>query len=496
MAMFLESADRSQRIPLDRESIFLGSSERKSDFCLAGPDIADVHCELNLQADCVRIVALVDRGVTINGEAIREATLQVGDELGIASLSFRLIHDIDHGIATLVSEPSHADFRKPVDPQRSRWIVRVSGMSLGPLDRDELQTMISRGEVRLDDDVRQEHETAWHAVRDVMPDSSSDAWLCDERPVEPADQISTRRSRRRTARNVDVSETAARTVTAIDSGEPDRAAVATDENDAPLAPQFFIRRGDDELGPLPRQSIQDLADEGSLHADTPVRLEDSEEWSTAAAVGFHCSFAESTTVASIRTKTESGGMVAGGAVWILFAPYFHLLGLFRSLASLDGRKVAKWGIVVAVIVAVTFNWVRSWSQTAMQGTITLDGQPVADVLVQLTGAGTGDSAMGVSSSNGSFRVVTLDGELKPGLYLVTVRPVSELQGSGRSTADASVKPVSDPTLPEHYRHINTTDATIEITAEQSQYAIELTAQPRSRSVGFRSEAASTSYALP
>ena len=110
--------------------------------------------------------------------------------------------------------------------------------------------------------------------------------------------------------------------------------------------------------------------------------------------------------------------------------------------------------------------------------------------------GTGDSAMGVSSSNGSFRVVTLDGELKPGLYLVTVRPVSELQGSGRSNADASVKPVSDSTLPEHYRHINTTDATIEITAEQSHYAIELTAQPKSRSVGFRSEAASTSYALP
>ena len=110
--------------------------------------------------------------------------------------------------------------------------------------------------------------------------------------------------------------------------------------------------------------------------------------------------------------------------------------------------------------------------------------------------GTGDSAMGVSSSNGSFRVVTLDGELKPGLYLVTVRPVSELQGSGRSNAETSVKPVSDSTLPEHYRHINTTDATIEITAEQSHYAIELTAQRRSRSVGFRSEAASTSYALP
>ena len=75
MVMILESADRLQRFPLDRESIFVGSSEWKSDICLTAPDIADVHCELTLDEQGVRVLALTDCGVTVNGAAVREATI-------------------------------------------------------------------------------------------------------------------------------------------------------------------------------------------------------------------------------------------------------------------------------------------------------------------------------------------------------------------------------------------------------------------------------------
>jgi len=85
MAMILESTDRSQRFPLDRESIFVGSSERKSDICLTASGVADVHCELTLQDQGIRVVAMTESGVTVNGETVLEATLSSGDELGIAS---------------------------------------------------------------------------------------------------------------------------------------------------------------------------------------------------------------------------------------------------------------------------------------------------------------------------------------------------------------------------------------------------------------------------
>ena len=153
MVMILESADRLQRFPLDRRSIFVGSSEWKSDICLTGPDIADVHCELTLDEQGVRVIALTDGGVTVNGAEVREATLSVGDELGIALLRFRLTGD---GSDSEFAGAAHAEAvseAESVAPHLSRWIVRMGGVNLGPLDWDELQTMISRGEIRLDDEV-------------------------------------------------------------------------------------------------------------------------------------------------------------------------------------------------------------------------------------------------------------------------------------------------------------------------------------------------------
>ena len=498
MVMILESADRSLRFPLDRESIYVGSSKWKSDICLTAPDIAEVHCELTLVDRGVHVVALAESGVIVNGKTVREATLFDGDELGIASLRFRLAGGAVK-LDRLLPDSQNANLlafeQDHVAPHQSRWIVRMSGMNLGPLDWDELQTMIGRGEIRLDDEVQRENEVTWQVLRDVLPQSGGDALLCDDAPTEPVDFVP---RQRRIRSKSDSTEAAAGAMgqefsDSVDDSQDEREVESDIE--VPLAPQFFIMRGEDEIGPLPRQAIQELANQGSLFANTPVRLEDAEKWSTAAAVGFHCSAAEPSDGQAGPVSESSNRNSAAGFMWLIFAPYYFVAGLARAIESVDPRRAAKWGAPILIVGIVAFGWFRSWSQTAMRGVVTLDGQPVADVLVHLTGARTGDSAMGVSDSGGNFRVVTLDGELKPGLYLVTVRLLSEVNGNRRAT-DGSETSTTESNLPDRYRHLNTTDAAIEIAAGQSQYPVELTTQPQSASGGFRDGALSASHSLP
>ncbi len=496
MTMILESADRSQRFPLNQETVFVGSSEWKSDICLAGPDIADVHCELTVVDRGVRVVALADSGVIVNGETVREATLSNGDELGIASLRFRLTGTAGGGVSELVESHSAGPdvAHEPSAPHQHRWIVRISGMNLGPLDWDELQSMLGRGEIRLDDQVQRENEATWQTLRDVLSQTGGDALLCDDDPIETVDFIPAQRRRRSKSDNRTVaSDVKPQEQSATNDTTPAETKELADDV-VPLAPQFFIMQGKDEVGPLPRQAVQELADDGVLLANMPVRLEDAEQWSTAAAVGIHCS-ANSIDVPAEPVVESSDGKSAAGFMWLIFAPYYFVAGLARAIERVDPRRAAKWGVPLLIIGVFAFGWLRSWSQTAMRGVVSLDGQPVADVLVQLTGASTGDSAMGVSDDRGNFRVVTLDGELKPGLYLVTVRPLSEVNGK-RAPTDHSETSTAEPNLPDRYRHLNTTDAAIEIVASHSQYSVELTKQPSSGSGGFRDGTSSTSHSLP
>lgn len=494
MAMILESADRSQRFPLDRESIFVGSSEWKSDICLNGPDIADVHCELTRDEKGVRVIALADGGVTVNGAAVREATLSAGDELGIALLRFRLTGESDDPSNT--SSPQLAAETKALASHLSRWVVRMSGMNLGPLDWDELQTMISRGEVRLDDEVQRENESTWQPLRDLLPQSGGDGLLCDDDSDEPVDFVPQRRRSGKTSPNEDHDSERAESPAENPFDEGEDADNDSAEMEVPLAPQFFIKRDDEEVGPLPRQAIQELANEGSILANTPVRLEEAEQWSTAAAVGFHCQAAVPTgsqVDSSVESKAKHR---ATGILWIAFAPYYFVSGVAATIEKIDRRRAAKWGASIVVAGFLAFGWFRSWSQTAMRGVVTVDGQPVAEALIQLTGAGTGDSAMGVSDGNGNFRVVTLDGELKPGLYLVTVRPLSEVSGNRFANAEPVNVPAAESDIPDRYRHINTTDAAVEITSDKSSYTVALTSEPVSNARGFRGGNGASARSLP
>lgn len=494
MAMILESADLSQRFPLDRESIFVGSSEWKSDICLNGPDIADVHCELTRDEQGVRVIALADGGVTVNGQTVREATLSAGDELGIALLRFRLTGESDG--SSDASPLQRAAEAEALAPHLSRWIVRMSGMNLGPLDWDELGTMIGRGEVRLDDEVQRENESIWQPLRDVLPQSGGDGLLCDDDSDEPVDFVPQRRRSGKTSPDEDHDSDRAESPAENPFDEGQDADDDSAEMEVPLAPQFFIKRGDEEVGPLPRQAIQELANEGSILTNTPVRLEEAEQWSTAAAVGFHCQAAAPAASHTDAAADSNATQRATGILWIVFAPYYFVSGVAATIEKVDPRQAAKWGAAIVVAGVLAFGWFRSWSQTAMRGVVTLDGQPVSDVLVHLAGASTGDSAMGVSDGNGNFRVVTLDGELKPGLYLVTVRPLSEVSGNRSANAEPVNVPAAESDIPDRYRHINTTDAAVEITPEKSRYTVELTSEPVSNARGFRGGNGASARSLP
>jgi hypothetical protein len=358
MVMFLESADRSQRFPLDRESIFIGSSAWKSDICLTGPGIQGVHCELTLLDRGVRVVALADSGVSVNNETVREATLFDGDDLGIAQLRFRLTSGANEAASELptaqnvVSPAAHV----PVATSLSRWMVRLGGLNLGPLDWEELQAMIGRGEVRLDDDVQRENESTWQPLRNVIPRSGGDALLCDDASTELVDQPVRRpRSRRQAKKSHSFFEEVASTLD-TGSSEVDVAADELLETEVPLAPQFFILRGSDEIGPLPRQAIQELANEGSIQAESPVRVEDTETWTTAAAVGIHCSATEPANQGVAPGEVSRGWQRAAGIVWLILAPYYFMTGLVRVVAGLDPRRVAIWGVIVLVVGVVAFRW--------------------------------------------------------------------------------------------------------------------------------------------
>lgn len=486
MKMILETHDHSQRFEVDQSSVYVGSSEWKSDVCLEGPGIEEVHCELTRDEDSIHVLSLADSGVTINGQAVREATLRDGDELGIASLRFRLRSGAGQGEPGRLPQSSSAV--SPLAPEFSRWIIRMGGLNLGPLDWSELQAMIGRGEVRLDDEAQRENETTWQPVRAILPQAGDDTWLCDDALLDSdsanAHQEQRPRSRRKPKRELSSAVSPGKMISAEDEEAFETNSVnkrklvpagAEDEFETPLAPQFFIKRGNDELGPLPREALQELADEGGLDCDTPVRLEEETRWTTAEAVGIHCRPAEIERTSDPReSATESEGAF-GGFAWALVAPFFLLTGLVRSILEIDRRRLAIWSAGIAVVAFAAVGWIQFWLQTAATGTVTLDGRPVPESLITLTGAATGDSGMGVTDGNGNFTIVTLDGELKPGNYLVTVRPLSDVDAERPRSSDADE-------VPERYRNLNTTDVVVEVAKGQTEFLLELSSKPSVKSV--------------
>lgn len=346
-----------------------------------------------------------------------------------------------------------------------RWLVEISGLKLGPLERAEIEQMVNSGEVRLDDPVCAEGSEDWLRASELFA-NEDDAFLSDDgfSPAGQAQQPAAA-ARRQPARDV---QPATVSQAVVDDSRPesgyrdDDAAVASE----PLEAQFYIQRDGDEVGPLALSVVQDFADDGLLHPDTPVRGEDDAEWTRAADYGF--AFPESKPAASDADATsgDKGQRVYGGLLWLLFAPYFFLTSGGRSVSGMSRRQIVLAVTVILCVAYAGFHVTEQWSQTALTGVITLDGEPLPGVMIVLAGAYTGDSGTGVSDGSGRFRLVTIDGNLAPGEYQVTVRPLAASQGP-----DA-------PTIPERFQMLGRSDVTVEVTETTTSCNIELTTHHR------------------
>ena len=190
--------------------------------------------------------------------------------------------------------------------------------------------------------------------------------------------------------------------------------------------------GETETGPVPLEVLQQLALEYRLTGITLVREESETEWTPAGALPIDFPppvevQAEQQPEEKTEPKREQPPATPlqelwAKLTWLLLSPIYYLANGLRVIASLSPRTLAVGGVAAVILGSVAFFWFRGWSQTALTGTLTL---------VTLTGMSTGDSAVGFTDSNGRFSARTLDGDLLPGRYHVTVE---ELPGEDSNQA--------------------------------------------------------------
>ncbi len=341
-----------------------------------------------------------------------------------------------------------------------RWLVEISGLRLGPLERADIQQMLDSGELRLDDRVCPEDTDDWQPA-EYLYDDDGDQLLGDPVPhAQPSD------ARRPMSLNTRPDYQQDESPPPDLEAEPEAAgSVATAVTSEPM---FYVQRDGDEVGPLPLSVMHEFSGDGLLNRDTPVRSEDDAAWTTAEEYGFEFPVEETDAPESVAAEPAATHQtrLRGSALWIVFAPFFFALSAGQTISTLSRRQLLMTAVVVVAVGASGVHFGRIWSQTALVGQIRLDGEPLANVVILLTGTATGDSGTGVSDDNGQFRVVTLDGALVPGEYTVTVHPLS-------TDPEDEV-----PAIPDRYTIIGLSDAVVEVTESTSTRDIELTSQRR------------------
>jgi len=120
------------------------------------------------------------------------------------------------------------------------------------------------------------------------------------------------------------------------------------------------------------------------------------------------------------------------------------------------------------------------------GTITFEGEPLADASVSFTPEteGSGHPAYGTTDDNGMYVLQTLQGRVDagttPGRYLVTVskrerRPVAAPTGEydGTSTADNPNLPPPRSLIPERYERVATSELTATVDKDNTVFDFDL-----------------------
>lgn len=492
MSPELVSLTDEKCFPLNRPSIFIGRDRWRVDVCLSGDAVEEVHCELIQHGTGFRVINLSDSGTLVNGQPVTEAVLQDGDELTIATYRLRLSCSARAGEARIGvrSDDSaeqewaalHQGGETPEEPSEPRsfpaatrpevvpatagmWQIQLAGLELGPMPWNELNEMVETGQAQPTDPVRSSSSPEWRPFSEVVATgSSAPSSAISEKPL-PQDPSS-----------LNAPDEASSNSDSVGQGTgPDPKHEPAFDADL----QFFVMLGETETGPVPLEVLQQLALEYRLTGVTLVREESETEWTPAGALPIDFPppvevQAEQQPEEKTEPKREQPPATPlqqfrVKLTWLLLSPIYYLANGLRVIASLSPRTLAVGGVAAVILGSVAFFWFRGWSQTALTGTLTMDGEPVPSMLVTLTGMSTGDSAVGFTDSNGRFSARTLDGDLLPGRYHVTVE---ELPGAD---SDQAKEEKSRPQIPRKFESLGTTDIIIEVTPESSSVAIALKA---------------------
>ena len=160
--------------------------------------------------------------------------------------------------------------------------------------------------------------------------------------------------------------------------------------------------------------------------------------------------------------------------------------------------ISKLTLLLAVLSFVfTGCGYRRPAQVKTTGTVTIDGEPVADAALMFV-PDSGRPASGNTNTNGEFQVSSFGGNdgLPAGNYRVTVTKLvlkdkfQEIYDRQVERAKAEAEPGEEPEevdmefgenayeneLPEKYAELDTTDINVTITKQQEPLAISLTSE--------------------
>lgn len=371
------------------------------------------------------------------------------------------------------------------DAGPERWYVDLGGVRLGPLDRDGLLEMYESGNLRANDRIQPVGSSAWMSLKSLLKSSS----LRTDSDASGGDRYLPQ------LRNDDFSDDSSEEAFEVGAlpldGLDDSAAAMSHDS----APQYFFIVNDREVGPVPFDTLQDLADASEIERSSRIRRESSGIWMTAKELGLHFSATPATArdapharaiprPAAALTLPASvdvaGGSTSpgprnssawsdlnaarqgawGGLVWLVLAPWHYFVGMANGMGSVRRAYAFTWAIVALGLGWFGYSIYWNWSTTAATGVIQLDSQPLPSALITLTNMTTGETAVAFSGASGSFSVKTLSGELSHGRYRATIMRPSEYESSEL------------PPIPKRYQVLATSDLDIEY--DGNRLAISLT----------------------
>lgn len=368
------------------------------------------------------------------------------------------------------------------DAGPERWYVDLAGIRLGPLDRDGLLEMYESGNLRANDRIQPVGSNAWMLLKSLLKSSSlrtdsdasgGDRYLPQLRSEDFSD---------------DSSEEAFEVGAFPLDGLDDSAAAMSHDS----APQYFFIVNDREVGPVPFDTLQELAEASEIERSSRVRREASGAWMTAKDLGLR--FSATPAVASetptirpvppplqppVSVGTASGTPATdagtsstwsdlnaarhgtwGGFVWLVLAPWHYVCGMANGMGSVRRAYAITWAILALGSGWFGYSVYWNWSTTAVTGVIQLDSQPLPSALITLTNMITGETAVAFSGTSGSFSVKTLSGKLSHGRYRATITRPSEYESREL------------PPIPKRYHVLATSD--VDIDYDGNRLAIALT----------------------